>query len=274
MTLTALRSGLLEGLVHDAAGSGNAAMSSAVAGYRRHRATRHADIIGWFCCPASRLPECAAQLDGDLRLGVAVVVDNGPGAAAAALDFCARNHRLVPRAIAVDLPAERPAQAARQALTDLPDAVPGYVQVPRTRGWEKALDVIVRSGRCATLRTGGLAPEALPSAAGVAAFIRGCVTRSIPFTFTGGLAHVLRHEDPALGWQHGFLNVLAATHAALAGGRSGELVDVLEQTSAQTVRAALPQSDGDVARTREAFHGFDSSSLERPVEDLQRLGLL
>lgn len=275
MTLPEQRSRLLDALVHDAAGCGNVAMSSAVPGYFRHGASRHADMLGWFGCPASRLPECAAQLDGDIRLAVGIVADNGPGGAEAALDFCARNHRLVPRALCVDLSAvARPAQAARQALGDLPDAVPGYLQVPRTRGWEKALDVVARLGRCATLRTGGSAPEAVPSAAGVAAFIRGCVTRSVPFTCTDGLDHAVRRDDPTLGLQHGFLNVLAATHAALAGGTSGDLVDILEQTSADAVRAALPQSDDDVARVRETFHGFDSAAVGRPVEELQRLGLL
>lgn len=272
MTLPAGQPGLFDAFVHDASGSGNVAMSSAVPAHLRHRATRHEHVLGWFRCPASRLPECAAQLDGDIRLAVGIVADNGPGGATAALDFCARNHHLVPRAIGVDLPtAERPAQAARQAVADLPDAVPGYVEVPRTRGWEKALDVVAQSGRCASLRTGGSPQEVPPPAAGVAAFIRGCVARSVPFTCTGGLDHAVRCEDPALGWQHGFLNVLGATHAALAGGTSGELVDVLEQTS---VDAALPRSDEDMARARALFHGFDSSSVGRPIEDLERLGLL
>lgn len=268
---------LLDSLVDDAAlfPPGSAAMPSAVHGHLRHSGTPHAAVVGRFVCPASRLPECAAELTGDTRLGVAVVADTGVRRVAAALDFAARTHRLVPQTVEIPLPADasEPTAAARDLVAAVPE-LPTYVEVPRVDGWRAVLDVLADSGRCAKLRTGGTTPEAFPAAAGVAAFIRGCVERELPFNCTAGLHRALRWQDPALGWNHGFVNVLAAVHAALSGASSSDLVDLLEQTRAEAALAALPQTDEEKKAVRAAWHGFGSCSVHEPVEDLQRLGLL
>lgn len=250
-------------------------MPSAVHGHLRYSGTRHARLVGRFVCPASRLPECAAELGHEARIGVSIVADTGVAGIDAALDFAARSHKLVPQAVEVPLPADytKLAEATRSLVDTLPD-LPTYVEVPRQDGWRNVLDVLASAGRYAKLRTGGTTPDAFPPAAGVAAFIRGCVERSLPFKCTAGLHHAIRWQDSALGWNHGFVNLLGAVHAALEGASSGDLVDLLEQTNADTAVAALPQTDDEKKAVRAMCHGFGSCSIREPAEDLERLGLL
>lgn len=269
---------LFDGLIDDAAvfPPGNAAMPAAVRAHVRHAGTRYAAIVGRFLCPAARLPECAAQVTGpDARLGVGVIAGDDPADIDAALDFAARTPSLVPQAVEVALPSNvaKPGRAARRLTAALPE-LPAYVEIARQTGWRDALDALAENRRFAKLRTGGPAPRNIPPAAGVAAFIVGCVERSLPFKCTAGLHRAVRWQDPTLGWHHGFVNIIGAVGAALQGASSDELVDLLEQTSAVRATAALPQSADEVHAVREAFHGFGSCSIVEPVEDLERLGLL
>lgn len=269
---------LFDALIDDAAvfPPGNAAMPAAVRAHVRHAGTRYAAVVGRFLCPAARLPECAAQVTGpDARLGVGVIAGSEPADVEAALDFVARTPALVPQAVEVALPrdVDKPGRAARRLAAVLPE-LPSYVEVARQTGWRDALDALAENQRYAKLRTGGPTPKHIPPAAGVAAFIAGCVERSLPFKCTAGLHRAVRWQDPALGWHHGFVNILGAVAAALRGASSDELVDVLEQTSATRAVEALPISTGEIRAVREAFHGFGSCSIVEPVEDLERLGLL
>lgn len=269
---------LFDALIDDAAvfPPGNAAMPAAVRAHIRHAGTHYAAVVGRFLCPVARLPECAAQVTGpDTRLGIGVIAGTEPADVEAALDFVSRTQVLVPQAVEVALPRDtpKPGRAARRLIAVLPE-LPSYVEVARQTGWRDALDALAESRRYAKLRTGGPTPQHIPPAAGVAAFIAGCVERSLPFKCTAGLHRAVRWQDPALGWHHGFVNILGAVHAALQGASSSELVDVLEQTSATRAVEALPRATDEVRAVREAFHGFGSCSIVEPVEDLERLGLL
>ena len=70
--------------------------------------------------------------------------------------------------------------------------------------------------------------------------------------------------------QHGFLNVLTATGAALAGAEEAEVVTLLaDRDSARVVdriRALAPE-------VRAAFRSFGTCSVTEPVEELTELGL-
>ncbi|MQA06125.1 MAG: hypothetical protein GEV07_26540 [Streptosporangiales bacterium] len=267
---------LLDSLVDDAAvfPPGNATMPSAVDGYLRYSGTSAVAVLGRFLCPASRLPECAADLADDIRLAVGVVADTGARGIGPALDFAARTHRLVVQAVEVALPADaKDIRTASSELVALLPVVDTYVEVPRKEGWREALDVLAEHGRYAKLRTGGAAGT-VPPAAGVAAFITACIERSLPFKCTAGLHHAVRWQDPTLGWHHGFVNLLAAVHAALSDGSSGAVVDALELTRTDALLAALPQTDDERKAVRAVFHGFGSCNINDPITDLQRLGLL
>lgn len=77
-------------------------------------------------------------------------------------------------------------------------------------------------------------PEAHPSEPELADAIGAVVERGLEFKCTAGLHHAVRHTDGALE-QHGFLNVLLATDAALRGAGSHELVSVLAERSAEAI---------------------------------------
>jgi hypothetical protein len=121
----------------------------------------------------------------------------------------------------------------------------------------------------------------------VAAFIRVCVERRLPFKATAGLHHPIRAEHPLTyeanaprAVMHGFLNVFLAASFAWHGEKD------IEPILAETDPAAFHFDDGAHWRERtltaeqlreartESAHSFGSCSFEEPVRDLQALGLL
>jgi hypothetical protein len=146
------------------------------------------------------------------------------------------------------------------------------------------LDAIAHHDLRAKIRTGGVTPDAFPSAESVAAFIRGCHERGIPFKATAGLHHPIRCVRPLTyepnapkGTMHGFLNVFIA--AAIPEFAT----QILEEDNPR----AFGFDDGglwwhdlrvtceELARVREDFAiSFGSCSFEEPIRDLQELGWL
>jgi hypothetical protein len=131
----------------------------------------------------------------------------------------------------------------------------------------------------AKIRTGGASAAAFPSVEEVASFIEASVNRAIPFKATAGLHHPIRVasavEDAT---EHGFINVLAAVRAALAG--DGETCrDSLESrdpgdfdVTAATWRGVGAQVPAIILR--QTFRSFGSCSFDEPVGYLRELGVL
>ncbi len=149
------------------------------------------------------------------------------------------------------------------------------------------LDKIKEAKLFAKIRTGGLKPEAIPTPEAVAAFIKGCAVRKLPFKATAGLHHPIRAEQ-ALTYEenspravlHGFINVLMA--AAFAWHTDIDIVPILEETDATAFRfdecahwrdKTLTQAQIKVAR-KEFMHSVGSCSFDEPVQDLKNLGFL
>jgi hypothetical protein len=145
-------------------------------------------------------------------------------------------------------------------------------------------------GAFAKIRTGGLTPEAIPSADEVAAFLAGAAARRLPFKATAGLHHPVRSMR-ALTYapaspravMHGFLNVFAAAAFAWGGAPHEMLREVIEETEP----GAFGFGEGSfewrgrkltleqITNARAQFaHSFGSCSFEEPVADLRSLGLL
>jgi hypothetical protein len=83
----------------------------------------------------------------------------------------------------------------------------------------------------------------------------------------------VRHRDDQIGcWQHGFLNILLATHAARTGGDVVAVLD--ERDPAALVGLAGGISHTAARATRRLFAGYGSCSVPEPVADLTELGLL
>lgn len=106
-----------------------------------------------------------------------------------------------------------------------------------------------------------------------AAAIASVVDRGLEFKCTAGLHHAVRHTDGALE-QHGFLNVLLATEAALQGAGSDELVSLLAETSGEAIADKVRAGQDRLVATRENFQSFGTCSISDPVRDMVALGLV
>lgn len=118
----------------------------------------------------------------------------------------------------------------------------------------------------AKLRTGGTSPSAVPTCALVAEFIVRCTEISLSYKATAGLHHPLRHRDSSGTWQHGFLNVVAGSFAAVRGASVDEVASILEVEDAGDLD--LPWTDAEVAAVRSMFVSFGSCSVAEPYADL------
>jgi hypothetical protein len=185
-------------------------------------------------------------------------------------------------ALSVLAEADAPRAAALETkrVVAAPRAV--YCEVPLAD-----LDAVRAAGCFAKVRTGGLKPEAVPSVAAVADFIRACADRRLAFKATAGLHHPVRAEyaltyepDAPRAVMHGFLNVFVA--AALAWHGDRDLEPILAETDPAAFRfddraqwrdRRLSTEQVRAARTDFA-HAFGSCSFEEPIADLEQLGLL
>jgi len=146
------------------------------------------------------------------------------------------------------------------------------------------IETIAQYGLRAKIRTGGVTPDAFPTAERVAAFIRECAAHGVAFKATAGLHHPLRsvrpltyEPDAPRGTMHGFVNVFLAA----------ALIEHAEEILMETDPRAFAFDDDsaswrghsvatdDLGRIRKEFaHSFGSCSFEEPVADLQELAWL
>ena len=127
----------------------------------------------------------------------------------------------------------------------------------------------------AKIRTGGPTPGSVPSTHHLARFIESAVGLGVPFKATAGLHQPIR---PPSGGEHGFINLMAAVRAALAG-EYGAVRDALGETDPRQFDPLAAQwreagSSVSPESIRRAFRSFGSCSLTEPLEHLHRLGVL
>jgi hypothetical protein len=286
-------------LVDDAAvfPPGNAPLHEAVHAHRLHRAAEYADLVGPLVLGDHHLAELASATAGegpaepDPPTPVLVVVAGGAGALEPAVRWVRGPKGLALRGLEIALRdsatgelahnAKRIVTAVDQLVAsgDLDDEVPVYVELPRLYGaaptpdWLAALDVIAAADQRAKLRTGGVDADAFPSAHELATCIGAALDREVSFKCTAGLHNALRHRDEETGFEHhGFLNVLVATGASLDGLAVDDVAAVLDETD--PARLTDGTDGAGLAGARRWFRSFGSCSIEEPIADLQRLGLL
>lgn len=274
---TASLTGLFSALIDDAAlfPSGNAAMHDAIAAHPHHLAGTYGFMVGRFLCPASRIPELAQAWSRPEPLTVGLIADTGLDGLADAVVQIVTDPRLDLGAVEIAVPAGSSPEALGDILAALPE-VTGYVELPRAQGWSAYLDAVGAAGREAKFRTGGTNPGSVPPPEELAAFISACVARRVAFKCTAGLHHAICGvEDESGNTQHGFLNVLLATQAAVLGEGDAEITGWLREGSAEViVHAVRALHEHDARRVRTSFIGFGSCSLSEPVAELTGLGLL
>jgi hypothetical protein len=284
-------------LVDDAAifPPGNAPLTEAVRAHRTHRAAAYADLVGPFVVNDVALPDLVETVrseDLPEPLAVSVVVTGGAGAIEPAVRWASRAEELRLAAVELGLRDEEdlPRNARRvttvvdqlRATGDLGDDIPVYVEPPRVLGtqpttsWLSALDEVAATDLRLKLRTGGVTADAFPGTEELATCIDAALDRELPFKCTAGLHNALRHRDEETGFDHhGFLNVLAATRAALDGAAVPAVAEALATTDAAVVRDALGAAGPDgLVSARRWFTSFGSCSVLEPLEDLIDLDLL
>ncbi|WP_091198844.1 hypothetical protein [Micromonospora narathiwatensis] len=273
---------LLAGLVDDAAvfPPGSASLPDAVAAHHRHRADWYADLVGPLLVPASAVLD--GKLGGLVEPGfvVGLIGDTGVRGLPAALSLLAEDGiqvRQVEVAVAKRGEDPQPGLAELLKLAEPWHDLDVYAEIPLTFGLMGALDTLAQAradGRpvAAKFRTGGLAAELFPTPVELAAVICACRDRKLPFKLTAGLHHAIRHRDPETGFtHHGFVNVLAATLAAVAGAEVDGVAELLATTdpvrAGERVRA---HRDAE----RPLWVGYGSCSISEPLTDLIRLALV
>lgn len=249
---------LLDGLI-DYAGlfpPASLAMEEAVEKYDRYRRSEHAWALGRFVVPAEKL----AEVPRTFSVSVLATPDAMPPVDVVEIK-------------AADADVVRRIAANRAGRTV-------YVEVAD----ESLLDEIAEHGLRAKIRTGGVVPDAIPSADHVASFIRGCRDRNIAFKATAGLHHPIRcvrpltyDAEPPVATMHGFLNVFLA--AALPRFATQILMEENARAFAFDDGGVwwhdLRVTSEELARLRAEFAiSFGSCSFEEPIADLKELGWL
>ncbi|MGA5817470.1 hypothetical protein ACPC54_06380 [Kitasatospora sp. NPDC094028] len=281
MTAESVIPELFRALFDDAAvfPPGNLPVAEAVPAHRAHRAAWYAEAVGPLLCGAGRLGELAEAVAeavaedaaGGRPLRVGLVLPGGSAELAPALAAAA------PFEVAgVELATRDAAEAVAELDRLLPPHVPAAVELPRELlrgdGLDEVLDVLVDSPYRAKFRTGGLAAEAFPDEAELAAFLTGCARRGLPYKCTAGLHNAVRHTDPKTGFEHhGFLNVLLAAQETEPAAAAAVLAERDGEALAKAVRTL---TDRQVTVIRNSFTAFGTCSIAEPLADLASLGLL
>jgi hypothetical protein len=239
-------------------------MAQAVENYQRYRQSPESWILARFVVPVARLDELEATVAKPAPLVSALIGANLD----ADLERIARSPLPID---AIELKASDAAQI-ESAMARVPSRLNTYIEITDV----SLIPAIKSSGARAKIRTGGVTPEAFPSAGQVAKFLEACANQKLPFKATAGLHHPLRCHRPLTysvdgpsGWMFGFLNVFLA--ATLAWKGEGGLDEVLMEEDFDD-HGLTPE---DFAKTRREFAiSFGSCSFEEPVNELRSLHLL
>lgn len=258
---------------------GEMPLAEAVPAHLGHVAAAHAPLVGPLVVPQARLAELAelpiAYDTGSVELAVTVPSPEDAAHARASVGTLrAARLRLLEVAVPDGMPAAEIVPRLSAALPNADDGtlVTVYVEVPRHERQAELIASLADSPYLAKFRTGGTRAEMYPDERELARTVHLAVGAGVPFKATAGLHHAVRNTDPrTLFDQHGHLNLLAATGAALDGASEREMAAVLAERDAATVaglvRALSPQ-------VRNTFRSFRTCSLAEPLGELAALGLL
>jgi len=254
---------LYKGLLDDAAvfPPGLMPLADAVPAHARHLSAPYADIVGPLVLAAPALADL-----GDADVELSVTLPAGPDQLADVLKQAGK--RL--QALEIAVPQGMSADEFFGALPSLD--VPVFVEVPRDERRPAIIARCAETGHQAKFRTGGVKAELYPDETELAAAVRAAIDAGVPFKATAGLHHAIRNTDPSTGFeQHGYLNLLLATAAAIDGADETRLAAVLAERDGKAVATQVSTVDPKV---RERFRSFGTCSIIEPLTELVALGLL
>ena len=276
---------LLRALVDDAAvfPPGNSPLPDAVTAHAAHRVAWYRDAVGPLLVPAASAGELLAQLDtgrwtgaGALRVAVVARPGTDPAVLGEALAVLTADPR-------VDVAAVELGWSPGWRRLGIPGDLPLALEVPR--GGREQADAVadirdsVAEGDAvvAKYRTGPTPSWPWPDERELAAFLAAATASPVPVKLTGGLHHAVRGRyevDGVPEENHGVLNVLVATAAALDHAPAGELVEVLAARDARALAATVAAwPEAGVTRVRAALTSFGCCTVTDPLAELAELGL-
>ncbi|MBE9373620.1 hypothetical protein IQ251_04065 [Saccharopolyspora sp. HNM0983] len=264
------------GLCDDAAvfPPGLAPLPAAVAGHRRHRSAIYRDLVGPLVLSVPALAELEALLTADDGLQLALTAPHGPQQLAEGLRAATRMPVEVVAA-EVAVPGDPATFFAELAGVTAPD-VAVSVEVPRDERRDPVLRGCAADGHHAKFRTGGVRAELYPDEDELAGAVRAAVDEQVSFKATAGLHHAVRNTDPDTGFQqHGFVNLLLATRAALDGAEHEAVAGLLADREGPRLAAKLRALDAEqIAGVRRSFTSFGTCSIADPLTELAELDLI
>ncbi|TKG71063.1 hypothetical protein [Prauserella endophytica] len=268
------------GLCDDAAvfPPGLAPLADAVPAHVRHRASAYGQLVGPLVLAEPALAKLGPLLPAGERIELSVTAPEGPAQIASALAIVSTLQADL-AAFEVAVP---PGMGVAEFFAALDRARAGaehvtvYVEVPRDERRAEVIAALARRGDRAKFRTGGVRAELYPDEAELASAIAAVVAAGVPFKATAGLHHALRNTDPETGFeQHGFLNLLLATDAAVRGADEAALRGLLAERDGGAVAAGVRGlGEAGAASARRAFVSFGTCSITEPLAELVELDLV
>ena len=259
---------------------------TALGNYERYRKGEFGWMLGRFILPASRLAELQnAPVAVSLPLSVLTGEDLDRD-----LKYISDFQRYQPASIQAIEVKRATVEKIREASEKIPSEIPAFFEVPAALGSAMLVPAIAEEAGCAKIRTGGVTADAFPASSDVVRFLQLCAVYRVPFKATAGLHHPLRgsyaltyEERSPCAVMHGFINIFLAAgfiRNHMAPELAGELLE--EQSgeafafSDQGVRWRDQWLTSDeIAATRSQFAvSFGSCSVEEPIDDLKKMGLL
>jgi hypothetical protein len=234
-------------------------MAEALATHARLRSGPYAQLVGPFLCPVGRLSELDACIAGGSGRPESLGLIVYPGDEQALRSVAREGVVQVEGSFGAKLP--NGAGHMRR-----------YFELPPGGDVAGPIESIAAAGARVKVRCGGATPDMVPSAERLAKILHRCAILKVPLKATAGLHQPFRHMDETTGaMQHGFLNLLAATSAAVEGGSQGDLVDLLTVPEDEDEAVVLDRID---RKARELLSSIGTCSLDEPVEALRALGLV
>jgi len=173
----------------------------------------------------------------------------------------------------------------------IPENLNAYFELSLNENLTDSIVTLAVTKHRAKIRTGGITPEAFPSAEEITRFMRICLAANVPFKATAGLHHPLRCQKPLTyekdapkGLMNGFLNVFLAAGFLQQGFKpkliQELLMDEREDNFLFTNDGVLWRQEYFIStsqlkhlRSRGAI-SFGSCSFVEPIDDLKEIGIL
>jgi len=270
-------------------------MATAVNNYAAYRANDEAWVLGRFVVPVARLDEfdaalssLGAQADPEWRLSALLGADVERDIARARQFSLAHEGRA--RVDSLEGKFSSP-EAIQHAAAAAGSEFELFAELPVDDAQlETLIGAAKNAGARAKIRTGGVTPDAFPSAQAIVHFIRCCLSSGVTFKATAGLHHPL-HAEYRLTYDaaaptapmFGFLNVFLAAGLMSNGLSDADAVQLLEESDAGAL-SATPASirwrdhvlDAEQIRSLRdrVLVSFGSCSFTEPVDELRSLALL